>query len=95
MKKKVLTLTYRITPDGLVEYSVQIPSHRARSPSGQKYGADIEWILAGKNSSVLYQGCSLSECTIKSLTGVGKQLYISGKARSLPFGFIPIRVPIG
>ncbi len=68
MKEKVLALTYRITPDGLVEYSVQIPSHRARSPSGQKYGADIEWILAGKNSSVLYQGCSLAEYTIKYLT---------------------------
>jgi hypothetical protein len=43
----------RITPDGLVEYSVQIPSggQRAKSPSGspvQKYGADIDWILAGR-----------------------------------------------
>ena len=38
----------RITPEGLVEYSVQIPSQRARSPSSQKYSADIEWILAGR-----------------------------------------------
>jgi len=43
----------RITPDGLVEYSVQIPnvSQRAKSPAGpaaQKYGADVDWILAGR-----------------------------------------------
>ena len=49
----------RITADGLVEYSLQIPrsamrftnSSRGRSGSpiirNKKYGADIEWILAG------------------------------------------------
>ena len=56
----------RITQDGLVEYSLQVPSssmgvrnsqrgisRRGRSESpvhAKKYGADIEWILAGKMS---------------------------------------------
>ena len=47
----------RVTPDGLVEYSVQIPSSAvARADKMQNleqqrkvsYGADIDWILAGK-----------------------------------------------
>lgn len=42
----------RITSDGLLEYSVQIPSASrigSKSPSGHghKYPADIEWIMAG------------------------------------------------
>ena len=50
----------RITADGLVEYSLQIPRSAMRYTSGRgrgsgspirghkKYGADIEWILAGR-----------------------------------------------
>ena len=56
----------RITQDGLVEYSLQVPRSavvskaghsaagqpRGRSespgPHGRKYGADVDWILAGK-----------------------------------------------
>lgn len=53
----------RITQDGLVEYSLQIPTSAIRRASGsgsgggrgrsespvhaRKYGADIDWILAG------------------------------------------------
>ena len=59
----------RITQDGLVEYSLQVPcsasiglqrsrgtSRRGRSESpvhAKKYGADIEWILAGKCNYLL------------------------------------------
>ena len=48
----------RITHDGLVEYSLQIPASALRrveatAPSGrpttpvQRYGADVDWILSG------------------------------------------------
>ena len=60
----------RITADGLVEYSLQIPrsalryntSSRGRSGSplrNKKYGADIEWILAGKTCDGVtdFRGC--------------------------------------
>ena len=60
----------RITQDGLVEYSLQVPcsasislqrsrgtSRRGRSESpvhAKKYGADIEWILAGKCNYLVF-----------------------------------------
>ena len=64
----------RITQDGLVEYSLQVPSsgslasrsshgrglsRRGRSESpvhaAKKYGADIEWILAGKYAGIFLE----------------------------------------
>ena len=59
----------RITADGLVEYSLQIPrsalryntSSRGRSGSplrNKKYGADIEWILAGKTCDGVTRACN-------------------------------------
>ena len=49
-----------VQTDGLVEYSVQIPNSNQRSkspngPIGQKYSADIEWILAGKKKLIFIE----------------------------------------
>ena len=45
----------RITEEGLVEYSLQIPTAAIRGSASanpaarqQSYGADIDWILAGR-----------------------------------------------
>jgi hypothetical protein len=45
-----------VTEDGLVEYSLQIPSSAIRRTTaggggggaGESYGSDIDWILAGR-----------------------------------------------
>lgn len=74
----------RVTQDGLVEYSIQIPRsamrrasgglvgshHRGRSESpvfhnGKKYGADIEWILAGKKKKKKETG-TIQDCSRES-----------------------------
>ena len=58
----------RITQDGLVEYSLQIPRSaiayankngrgRSTSPTHKKYGADIDWILSGTFSFSYYIHC--------------------------------------
>lgn len=43
----------KVTQDGLVEYSVQIPAAALRSKSNNpsvSYGKDIDWILAGRKT---------------------------------------------
>lgn len=44
----------RVTPDGLVEYSLQIPPSATRTDRTITYGADIEWILAGRTVITKY-----------------------------------------
>ncbi len=46
----------RVTEEGLVEYSLQIPSSAVRGSAAshqpESYGADIDWILAGRQRKV-------------------------------------------
>ncbi|XP_068211217.1 TOG array regulator of axonemal microtubules protein 1 isoform X2 [Palaemon carinicauda] len=41
----------RVSPDGLIEYSITIPPNPKRTQLSLPKGADIDWVLAGEGSS--------------------------------------------